>query len=346
MKRILIVGAGLAGLTAARLLAQVPDHPEVIVVDKGRSVGGRLATRRLGGATLDHGAQFFTVRSKSFQGEVDRWIEAGVVEEWCRGFSPPDGYPRYRAVGGMNALAKHLAETTPTPTLTRLRVSAIIPGPDQWAVAYEAASREPDEVDAVIATPPVPQTLKLLKSGAATLSSELGDQLEAMTYHKVIAIMAVLDRSPGLIEPGALQQPDNSVFTFVADNQAKGISDEPAVTFHLSHDLSAELWELSDGEVLARVEHELRSTINQASVNEIDLKRWRYAGPVTPHPDLCLVAMSKPGPLVFAGDGFGNSKVEGAFLSGQAAARQVLADLELADLELADLELGGLEPGE
>ena len=43
---------------------------EVIVVDKGRGVGGRMATRRVpslsGEATFDHGAQFFTVRDDAF----------------------------------------------------------------------------------------------------------------------------------------------------------------------------------------------------------------------------------------------------------------------------------------
>ena len=43
--RVVVVGAGVAGLTAARSLAAFSD---VVVVDKGRGVGGRLATRRIG----------------------------------------------------------------------------------------------------------------------------------------------------------------------------------------------------------------------------------------------------------------------------------------------------------
>ena len=81
--RVVIVGAGLAGLTAAGAL--VADH-DVVLLDKGRSPGGRLATRRIGGAVFDHGAQFFTVRSDEFGRRVDRWRRDGVVAEWCRGF--------------------------------------------------------------------------------------------------------------------------------------------------------------------------------------------------------------------------------------------------------------------
>ena len=79
--------------------------------DKGRSPGGRLATRRIDGARVDHGAQFFTVRSDEFAALRARsGSAAGLVREWCRGFSAEgDGYPRYVARGGMNALAKHLA---------------------------------------------------------------------------------------------------------------------------------------------------------------------------------------------------------------------------------------------
>ena len=105
--RVAIVGAGLAGLMAGRTLAEA-GH-EVVLLDKGRSPGGRLATRRIGAATLDHGAQFFTVRSEAFAARVDRWEADGLVRVWCRGFEVEDGHPRYAVRGGMNALAKHLA---------------------------------------------------------------------------------------------------------------------------------------------------------------------------------------------------------------------------------------------
>jgi predicted NAD/FAD-dependent oxidoreductase len=340
--KVLIIGAGLSGLMAANILitASTPERSfEVLVVDKGRSVGGRLATRRIGAATLDHGAQFFTVRSAPFQAAVDQWCQAGVVEEWCRGFDDPaDGYPRYRVNGGMNALAKHLAQAVDGDTasavggepgtgriVTRQRAEAIIPGPDRWAVTYEAAKREPDEADAVIATAPVPQFLDLLAAGATIVDPAMADELRAITYHKVIAIMTLLDRSPELAGPGALQQPDNPVFTFVADNQAKGISQEPAVTFHLAHALSDRLWDEDDEAVLAAVGDDMSRLLGSSEAVQTQVKRWRYAGPVSPRDERSLVVAERPGPLIVAGDAFGGSKVEGAFLSGLAAAERLLA---------------------
>ena len=66
--RVVVVGAGVAGLMAAQSL--VKNGHDVVVVDKGRSPGGRLATRRIDNATLDHGAQFFTVRESLFESHV------------------------------------------------------------------------------------------------------------------------------------------------------------------------------------------------------------------------------------------------------------------------------------
>jgi len=97
-----VVVAGMARLSAARAIAEAGHS--VQVPDKGRRVGGRLATKQLGGgADADYGAQFFTARSKEFKAAVATWLADGTAREWCRGFGGGDGHPRFAARNGMPA---------------------------------------------------------------------------------------------------------------------------------------------------------------------------------------------------------------------------------------------------
>jgi renalase len=161
--RIVVVGAGLAGLVAARELA-AGSH-EVLVLDKGRSVGGRLATRRIGAARLDHGAQFFTVRGDAFRAQADDWLERDVARVWCHGFhGRTDGYPRYVGTEGMNSLAKDVARGLD------VRCSALVftlrRDASGWSVITDDAHIE--RADAVVLTCPIPQSWALLmESGVA-----------------------------------------------------------------------------------------------------------------------------------------------------------------------------------
>ena len=109
-KSCIIVGAGISGLLVANTLKL--EGWTVTVLDKGRGVGGRMATRRLGEGTFDHGTQFFTVRSKRFADLVEGWLRAGVATEWTRGFADADGrpnedgHPRYIGAEGMTSIPK------------------------------------------------------------------------------------------------------------------------------------------------------------------------------------------------------------------------------------------------
>lgn len=78
----LIIGAGIAGLLGARVLADRGHR--VCVLEKGRGFGGRMATRRRDGAVFDHGAQFFTARDKRFQRWAEQWLALGIVAPWSR----------------------------------------------------------------------------------------------------------------------------------------------------------------------------------------------------------------------------------------------------------------------
>ncbi len=164
---------------------------DVVLVDKGRSVGGRLATRRIGGATVDHGAQFFTVRTPAFRRQVDDWVDRGLVTVWSHGFTTTDGHPRYVATSGMNSLAKDLA--TGLDVRCSTMAFGIRPGSGAvapWQVVIDDGTVH--DADAVIVTTPLPQAYALLAdSGIAFAESLLTD------YDRTIALLATLDRPSG-----------------------------------------------------------------------------------------------------------------------------------------------------
>ncbi|MCU4186539.1 FAD-dependent oxidoreductase [Acidiferrimicrobium sp. IK] len=359
---VIVVGAGIAGLTAARRLQD--EGLSVIVLDKGRGVGGRLATRRVGGARVDHGAQFFTARSDRFRAQVDRWLEAGVAREWCRGFrQPPDGHPRYVGAAGMTALAKDLAGGVDVRVGTA--VGGLTPISAGWAVATrrlagdgggdtrgaittpegtgpgdtgpgdtgpgptgaeKAGAGSAASSRAVLVTAPAPQALALLAAGTVPLPAESAEALGAIRYDPTMAALVTIEGPSAVPAPGGVQL-DEGPIRWVGDNLAKGVSDVPAVTLHASGPESTARWEEPPDATLSALLAAGAGWLGPSRVIEAQLVRWRYAQPTVTHPDRFLVAVGGPHPVVCAGDAFGEARVEGAALSGWAAAGELLERL-------------------
>ena len=308
--RVVVVGAGIAGLMAAQSL--VKHGHDVVVVDKGRSPGGRLATRRIDDATLDHGAQFFTVRDPLFKSHVEKWIASGVVTEWCRGFDSAtqnnDGFPRYRGVRGMTDIAKHLAIGLDVRCNTL--AFSIAPGTtSKWQLNIDDGSAL--NADALIVTCPLPQTYALL----VTADIELPDSMMRTEYDRTICLLAVLNQSSAVVSPGGLQNPDET-FSFVADNAIKGISSAVALTLHANPQFSLEHWDAPPQDVHDLLLKQAKPWIGDATVVTSQVKKWRLATPLTIWPDRYWANEM----IVLAGDAFGGPKIEGAALSGLSAA--------------------------
>ena len=311
MRRVVIVGAGLSGLVAANELQAA--GVEVAVVDKGGSPGGRLATRRIGTATLDHGAQFFTVRTSAFQHRVDDWIDRGLVTVWSHGFGSTEVHPRFVAPAGMNSLAKDLAVGLDVSCSTR--AVAVRPSGSQWQVASEDGAVR--VADRVVVTTPLPQASALL----ADAGIDLDERLMGTDYDRTIALLATLDRPPRIDPPGGVQRPNDEV-SFVADNVAKGVSATPALTLHASAAWSQNHWERDTADVLAALVDLAGPWLGDATVGEAQVKKWRFATPRTSWPDQCWV--SAGGGVVLAGDAFNGPRIEAAHNSGLAAAHALL----------------------
>jgi predicted NAD/FAD-dependent oxidoreductase len=322
--RVVVIGAGMAGLTAAHRLQEQCD---VIVLDKGRGVGGRLATRRIGDATIDHGAQFITTHTDEFAATITKLVGSGVVAPWFRGrIGPngvvdPDGHTRYRGAVSMNAIAKALAVGLDVRTASL--VSSLVHDGKSWTVVLADGTEL--KADGIVVTSPVPQTLALLESGGVVLTPNDADALAAITYDPCIALMAVLDGPSGLNEAGAVD-PASGPIDWIADNFLKGISAVPAVTIHATPEFSRTQWDAPDEAITEALldAAQLESSVLPGSVQ---IQRWRYARPSVEHPERFLQLSGVP-PFVCAGDAFGGAKVEGAALSGAAAAEAIVAALQ------------------
>ena len=320
---VLIVGAGLSGIMAAQTLLE-RGH-SVHVIDKGRSVGGRLATRRVGGNGLaDHGAQFFTVRTATLQSYVDRWRALDLVYVWGTGWSDgsvkrtvSDGHPRYVVRGGMNKLAKHLAQGVDI-TVDRL-VTSVRKTDGGWTVddsdgnAYVGSG--------LIMTPPMPETLELLNASGIHLDADDDAALRRIRFGPCLCGIHAVNGDVDLPEPGAMQNFQSEVY-WVADNQAKGISEATIITSHANAKFSRQIWDASEDDIIRALESAVQPFLAEGSrIVQTQLKKWRYSVPLTTFPHEFLRAKDLP-PLVFAGDAFGGrGRVEGAFTSGLAAGK-------------------------
>ena len=118
MKKVAIIGAGLSGLTASYFLE---DYADVFIFEKSNGLGGRMSTRRYDRYSFDHGAQYFTAKTKQFLDFIKPLIDTGAVKRWDTKCVNIVNYnvveeqnwnsqePRFVGVPGMNQLGKYFA---------------------------------------------------------------------------------------------------------------------------------------------------------------------------------------------------------------------------------------------
>jgi len=310
--RVVIVGAGIAGLTAARALRQ--KGVESVLVDKSRAVGGRMATRTIGDARFDHGAQHFGIRSERF-GEIARvWREEGVMREWYR---TENLEPRNVGVGGMRRIPEYLAADLDVRTATSVeRVEQ-----DGSGVAVVAANGDRIQGSAAIVTPPIPQTIALLSAGQIDLPAGLEKTLAAIHYQACLAVMLQPDGPTGLPD-GHLSDAGGSI-AWIADNADKGTSPVPSLTIHSTPAFAARHLEESPEQWKSLLVTEARRWVGGPATGAVG-HRWRFAEP-TSIVDLGSVLLDAP--VALAGEVFAGARVEGAVLSGLAAADAIIERL-------------------
>ncbi len=310
--KIAVIGAGFAGATFVSQLDALADH-DVTVFEKSRGIGGRLACRRAGTASFNHGAQFITARSKSFQSFLAPHVEAGVLEDWRPKVVTlgPGGKPykrswyepHYVAQPGMNEICKVLLEQA--NVVRERRVTRLSMYDGAWRLEDDNDTVLGD-FDWVVSTTPAPQAVQLL--------GEAGGMLNSVALSSCFAMMLWLSEEVTW---------DAAV---VKDSPITWMSTGPAVDgrYNLVVHTDSDWAETHLEEPLPEVARQLLDAFRQlvdVEVCDYQVHRWRYARTATPldqpywiEPELRLAA---------CGDWCLGDRVEDAFSSASALSQRI-----------------------
>lgn len=220
----------------------------------------------------------------------------------------------------MNSAAKYLTHNLNVQLSTR--VTSVSTDGYQWTAITEGNRQF--NGNALILTPPVPQSLALLEAGGISLPIKESQNLEALLYDPCIAVLAILDGRSSIPSPGGVEL-ESGPLRWLADNTQKGISpDRTAITLHASPEYSRQHFEAEPQSIADYLLSEASPWLS-GRIPDWQVHKWRYSQPVHSYPELYLKV---PGwlPLYFAGDAFGGPRVEGAAISGLAVAEEIIAN--------------------
>ena len=334
---IAIIGAGLAGLSCAQALVQA-GH-QVHVFDKSRGPSGRMSTRRAedpaGPWQCDHGAQYFTARDATFRAEVARWQQAGVAALWDARLASFDGstwstpetqLERFVGTPRMTSPAAWLvqglqqagerAQTQWQTTVQRLERQA-----DGWTITSAEHGLHAQRYSAVLLAVPAPQAVPLLQSVAAA-----GAAVAASA--RMRGSWAVMVRCPAPVPlpwDGAFIN-DGPLRWVARDSSKPGRTAPPGTETWLLH-ASPEWSEAHIEDSADNVTGTLLAAFAalggpSTHLVQATAHRWRYADT---EPALTQGHWWDATACVgMCGDWLNGGKVEGAWLSGQSLAQQVL----------------------
>ncbi len=326
--RVAIIGAGVAAGACARVLLDA--GLAVYVFEKSRGPGGRTACRRVDDLAFDHGAQFFTARDPGFVQRVSEAAARGACAPWPGRWGVHTGQglqadvateTRWVGTPGMNRLAARLLDGA--ITLFGKRVGAVRRAGDGVALTLDdghAHAGEP-RYDAAVVTAPAPQARALLEA-----IPECHEALDAVEYAPCWSLMLGLRRAAPVPFDGLRWE--RGPLSWAARNSAKPGRDTTHECWvaHATPEWSRQHLEAGDDEVTPALLDVLAPALGRdVEIGFARVHRWRYAR-VTKHIGRPC-GLDDTGRIAVCGDGWLGPRVENAYLSGEAAARRLLAAL-------------------
>lgn len=300
----LIIGAGISGLVLARRLEAA--RLTVLILEKSKGVGGRIATRRDGSATYDHGAQFYKISNQVAWELDDIWSREKIAKTWFQ-----DENSIFKcADGGMTRLAKYLAQN-----LNIVLEQKVISISKTNEVHCESGRIFKSKH--IFISSPLPQTLDILRASQI----EYPGELDSINYASaLVGLFEVTSTSDRLEKIKYLQNINGDIFS-ISNQLSKKVSLSLAYSVVMQPDWSRKHFEDSDVANLQKIadafSSHLKTIDSLFTIKKQQLKKWRLSHPTSHYAK--PYAIIGPGKNIFLlGDAFGGPSLRGAVSSAEA----------------------------
>lgn len=306
---VLVVGAGVAGLTLARRLSQ--NGEKVTVFEKSPGVGGRLATRRGEGWIWDHGLVDIQPSDVPPETYLD-WQSLGILEN--RKDQPQLSWI---CSEGMTQLPKKLEVGFEVIRNCKIDLVRVGPGGKVWMIRDEEGNWH--HGNKLVLAIPAPQAELILDGSFPQQMISLKESLLRIKYRPTLTVLGLINRG----RFPELKLKTDRIVEICIDNGEKGIRNSlGALTLHLTADYSRKNFDKPDKVVLTEIKNWVKKKMG-AEITGMVVKRWRFSQ-VTHSLEEPFLAAKLTSPLFVIGDGFCGGGIKGALLSANSLADHLL----------------------
>lgn len=325
MTDVAVIGAGLAGCTAAHHLSEIAS---VKLFEKSKRPGGRIATRISRQYQIDHGAQFFTARSFDFKEFLTPLVDAGCVTRWDGRFAEFDGAqlirqtewggspPHWVGTPTMAGFVEHLSNGS--DCVFDVEVGRVEKEKDRW-ILFDTQGKLLGDYDWIILTAPAPQTYNLLPNEIS-----FKNQVGLIKMLGCYSLMLGYRHAVNLPFDAALVK--NANISWISVNSSKPNRKNFSILVHSTNWWAEQNMNTDLAEVQEKL-FEFTSEIlgfNVSFADYVETKRWRFANSIrqTDQPFF----LDRSNQVAACGDWCIRGRIEAAFLSAKKLAVELLKD--------------------
>ncbi len=263
----LVLGAGISGALICEKIKALDKS--FVLVDKGRSPGGRFSCKRMETIYFNHGLQEFNCNFAQHP-----WVNALIEDRLIEPSKP------YKILVPANQIIKKILQQT--PVCINQEITSVVESDTTLEVTSKSGQRW--VAKKIICTFPAPQALKIF---SFILTPHQKNLLESVKYLKKIIIFTDAQIHPLIHSDYQIQQKDK--YTMIC----------------FSEKISDLYFDQSDSEIVVNLKNIFSDLFQFVNSQQMAVKKWRYSTCSQAVPAKHLVNQNNN--LFLVGDYFGQS---------------------------------------